>query len=110
MRRARIKALATVPVRKKVVENIVPSVENTDNTPDSERIEQDTSNTTIPEPKSNIQGSGVSASESEDEHGKKAASVTPSRVRNDSICSVQSNRESTTNDMYVFIYLFIYFF
>lgn len=104
MRRARIKALATVPVRKKVVENTTPSVENTDNTPDSEHIEQDTPNISIiSEQKNSVQGSGVSASESEDEHGKRATSVVPSRIRNDSICSVQSNKESTINDTYVFI-------
>ncbi|KAM0733048.1 Transcription factor TFIIIB component B''-like protein [Formica fusca] len=48
--------------------------------------------------KNSIQGSGASASESEDEHGKRTASVVPSRIRNDSICSVQSNKESTTAD------------
>ncbi|XP_011162348.1 transcription factor TFIIIB component B'' homolog [Solenopsis invicta] len=48
--------------------------------------------------KNSIQGSGASASESEDEHSKRVASVVLSRVRNDSICSVQSNKESTTND------------
>lgn len=47
--------------------------------------------------KNSIQGSGASASESEDEHGKRAA-VVPSRIRNDSICSVQSNKESITAD------------
>lgn len=47
--------------------------------------------------KNSIQGSGASASESEDEHSKRVQSV-PSRIRNDSICSVQSNKESTTND------------
>ncbi|XP_014469970.1 PREDICTED: transcription factor TFIIIB component B'' homolog [Dinoponera quadriceps] len=99
MRRARIKALATVPVRKKVIENTVPSIENTDNIPDNEHVEQDTSNIVVPEQKSSIQGSGVSASESEDEHGKRVASVVPSRIRNDSICSIQSNRESTINDI-----------
>ncbi|XP_011339470.1 transcription factor TFIIIB component B'' homolog isoform X2 [Ooceraea biroi] len=44
--------------------------------------------------KNSIQGSGASASESEDEHGKKTMSLTPSRVRNDSVCSVQSNKDS----------------
>ncbi|XP_028048703.1 transcription factor TFIIIB component B'' homolog isoform X2 [Monomorium pharaonis] len=48
--------------------------------------------------KNSIQGSGASASESEDEHSKRVASVVPSRVRNDSVCSVQSNKESTIND------------
>ncbi|KAL6264938.1 hypothetical protein P5V15_005034 [Pogonomyrmex californicus] len=48
--------------------------------------------------KNSIQGSGASASESEDEHSKRVASVIPSRVRNDSVCSVQSNKESTVND------------
>lgn len=48
--------------------------------------------------KNSIQGSGASASESEDEHGKRAASVVSNRIRNDSICSVQSNKESTIND------------
>lgn len=48
--------------------------------------------------KNSIQGSGASASESEDEHSKRVQSVVPSRVRNDSICSVQSNKESTIND------------
>ncbi|XP_011877366.1 PREDICTED: transcription factor TFIIIB component B'' homolog [Vollenhovia emeryi] len=48
--------------------------------------------------KNSIQGSGASASESEDEHSKRVQSVVPSRVRNDSVCSVQSNKESTTND------------
>ncbi|XP_077267941.1 transcription factor TFIIIB component B'' homolog Bdp1 isoform X3 [Temnothorax americanus] len=48
--------------------------------------------------KNSIQGSGASASESEDEHSKRVQSVVPSRVRNDSICSVQSNKEGTTND------------
>ncbi|EFN87601.1 hypothetical protein EAI_06429 [Harpegnathos saltator] len=76
MRRARIKALATVPIRKKVVENPVSSTENTtDNIPDNEHIEQDTSTSVIPEQKSSIQGSGMSASESEDEHAKRAASI-----------------------------------
>ncbi|KAL0102591.1 hypothetical protein PUN28_018117 [Cardiocondyla obscurior] len=48
--------------------------------------------------KNSIQGSGASASESEDEHSKRVASVVPTRVRNDSICSVQSNKESNIND------------
>lgn len=48
--------------------------------------------------KNSIQGSGASASESDDEHSKRVASIVPSRVRNDSICSVQSNKESTIND------------
>lgn len=48
--------------------------------------------------KNSIQGSGASASESEDEHGKRAASVVSNRVRNDSVCSVQSNKESAIND------------
>lgn len=105
MRRARIKALATVPVRKKVIENTVPiSVENIpDNIPDSEHIEQDTPNTNVPEQKNNIQGSGVSASESEDEHGKRVVSILPNRIQNDSVCSVQSNRENTISDVYVFV-------
>lgn len=47
--------------------------------------------------KNSIQGN-ASASESEDEFSKRVQSVVPSRVRNDSICSVQSNKESTTND------------
>lgn len=47
--------------------------------------------------KNSIQGSGASASESEDDN-RRMTTITPSRVRNDSICSVQSNRESTTND------------
>lgn len=41
--------------------------------------------------KNSIQGSGASASESEDDSRK--SSSTPMRVRNDSICSVQSNKE-----------------
>ncbi|XP_070158261.1 transcription factor TFIIIB component B'' homolog [Polyergus mexicanus] len=48
--------------------------------------------------KNSIQGSGASASESEDEHGKRTASVVPSRIRNDSICSVQSNKESIADN------------
>ncbi|XP_029178209.1 transcription factor TFIIIB component B'' homolog isoform X2 [Nylanderia fulva] len=49
--------------------------------------------------KNSIQGSGASASESEDEHGKRATTVVvPSRIRNDSICSVQSNKESIAAD------------
>lgn len=49
--------------------------------------------------KNSIQESGASASESEDEHGRRmVSSLTPSRMRNDSICSVQSNRESVVND------------
>ncbi|XP_072767672.1 uncharacterized protein Bdp1 isoform X2 [Anoplolepis gracilipes] len=48
--------------------------------------------------KNSIQGSGASASESEDEHGKRTASAMPSRIRNDSICSVQSNKESTADN------------
>lgn len=48
--------------------------------------------------KNSIQGSGASASESEDEHGKRTVSVVPSRIRNDSICSIQSNKESSTAD------------
>ncbi|XP_011708132.1 PREDICTED: transcription factor TFIIIB component B'' homolog [Wasmannia auropunctata] len=45
--------------------------------------------------KNSVQGS---ASESEDEHSKRVASVVPSRVRNDSVCSVQSNKESAVVD------------
>ncbi|KYN14095.1 Transcription factor TFIIIB component B'' like protein [Trachymyrmex cornetzi] len=48
--------------------------------------------------KNSIQGSGASASESEDEHSKRVASVVPNRVRNDSVCSVQSNKETNIND------------
>jgi len=48
--------------------------------------------------KNSIQGSGASASESEDEHSKRVASVVPNRVRNDSVCSVQSNKEININD------------
>lgn len=48
--------------------------------------------------KNSIQGSGASASESEDEHGKRTTTLVPSRIRNDSVCSVQSNRESIVND------------
>lgn len=48
--------------------------------------------------KNSIQGSGASASESEDEHSRKTAPVTLSRERNDSICSVQSNKEGSVND------------
>lgn len=48
--------------------------------------------------KNSVQGSGASASESEDEHGKRAASIVPNRIRNDSICSVQSNKESAISD------------
>ncbi|XP_050462873.1 transcription factor TFIIIB component B'' homolog isoform X2 [Cataglyphis hispanica] len=48
--------------------------------------------------KNSIQGSGASASESEDEHGKRTVSIVPSRIRNDSCCSVQSNKDSTTTD------------
>lgn len=48
--------------------------------------------------KNSIQGSGASASESEDEYSKRVASVVPNRVRNDSVCSVQSNKETNVND------------
>ncbi|KYN05589.1 PREDICTED: transcription factor TFIIIB component B'' homolog [Cyphomyrmex costatus] len=48
--------------------------------------------------KNSIQGSGASASESEDEHSKRVASVIPNRVRNDSVCSVQSNKETNVSD------------
>ncbi|KAL6449266.1 hypothetical protein ACFW04_000717 [Cataglyphis niger] len=48
--------------------------------------------------KNSIQGSGASASESEEEHGKRTVSIVPSRIRNDSCCSVQSNKDSTTTD------------
>lgn len=47
--------------------------------------------------KNSIQGSGASASESEDEHGKRTAPIVSSRIRNDSICSVQSNKESAND-------------
>lgn len=52
--------------------------------------------------KNSIQGSGASASESEDEHGKRTASVAPNRIRNDSICSIQSNKESSTDNQNIF--------
>jgi len=48
--------------------------------------------------KNSIQGSGASASESEDEHGKRSASFTPNRIRNDSVCSIHSNTERIVND------------
>lgn len=43
--------------------------------------------------KNSVQGSGASASESEDDIKKSV----PARVRNDSICSVQSNKEGSSN-------------
>lgn len=42
--------------------------------------------------RNSIQGSGASASESEDD-GKRSSSAVPGRIRNDSVCSVQSNKE-----------------
>ena len=42
--------------------------------------------------RNSIQGSGASASESEDD--SRRSSIAPSRVRNDSICSVQSLKET----------------
>lgn len=47
--------------------------------------------------KNSVQGSGASASESEDEYGKRTVPPTPNRARNDSVCSVRSNRESVDN-------------
>ena len=44
--------------------------------------------------KNSVQGSGASASESEDDSKK---SLAPTRVRNDSICSVQSNKDGSNN-------------
>ncbi|XP_024935921.1 transcription factor TFIIIB component B'' homolog isoform X2 [Cephus cinctus] len=48
--------------------------------------------------RNSIQGSGASASESEDD-SKRSTSVVPNRVRNDSVCSVQSNKEVPSNAM-----------
>lgn len=42
--------------------------------------------------KNSVQGSGASASESEDD-SRRSASVVPSRIRNDSICSIQSFKD-----------------
>lgn len=46
--------------------------------------------------RNSIQGSGASASESEDD-GRRSNSTVPNRIRNDSVCSIQSNKEPTTN-------------
>lgn len=46
--------------------------------------------------RNSIQGSGASASESEDDT-RRSSSVVTSRVRNDSVCSVQSSKETTVN-------------
>ncbi|XP_046470547.1 transcription factor TFIIIB component B'' homolog isoform X1 [Neodiprion pinetum] len=46
--------------------------------------------------RNSIQGSGASASESEDD-GRRPISAVPNRIRNDSCCSVQSNRDPIVN-------------
>ncbi|KAK2586275.1 hypothetical protein KPH14_001530 [Odynerus spinipes] len=46
--------------------------------------------------RNSIQGSGASASESEDD-GKRVINSITNRTRNDSICSIQSNKEANTN-------------
>lgn len=43
--------------------------------------------------RNSVQGSGASASESEDD-SRRSTSVAPSRIRNDSICSIQSLKDS----------------
>lgn len=47
--------------------------------------------------RNSIQGSGASASESEDD-SKRSISVSQGRVRNDSICSVQSLKNSNASN------------
>ena len=44
--------------------------------------------------RNSVQGSGASASESEDDSRK---SSIPTRVRNDSVCSIQSNKDGVSN-------------
>lgn len=46
--------------------------------------------------RNSIQGSGASASESEDD-SRRSISTVPHRIRNDSCCSIQSNKEPTIN-------------
>lgn len=47
--------------------------------------------------RNSVQGSGASASESEDDSTRRSVSIAPSRARNDSICSVQSLKDTSNS-------------
>ncbi|XP_043489590.1 general transcriptional corepressor trfA [Polistes fuscatus] len=105
MRRARIKAVATVPVRRKALQSAVKDETNNSNdNKTNENKDNDNNMNTVPRLNNNgrirsnsIHGSGASASESEDDSKRVTNNATNNRTRNDSICSVQSNKEVSNN-------------